>query len=235
MLNTFFLQATSGIDSVQNLPFSNPSQEVATESIIDLLSKGGPIMIPLGILLFAAIYLFIERFITIRKASHIDPNFMNNVRTYILNGNIEGAKSLCKSTNSPVAKIIEKGILRIGRPVKDIENAIENAGKIEISKLEKNVGILNTIAGLAPMFGFLGTIIGVIAIFQEVSIKNSIEIGTISGGLYIKMISSAAGLFVGMLAFAAYSFLTNRIDREMRNMELSAIDFIDLLEEPANN
>lgn len=230
MFHTFFLQAgTAAIDSIQA-----PTTIVNTESAFDILLKGGPVMIPLAILLVATIYLFIERFITIQKASQIDPNFMRNIKDYIVNGNIEGARSLCKATNSPVAKIIFKGIQRIGRPVKDIESAIENAGKIEISKLEKNVNILNTIAGLAPMFGFLGTIIGVITIFQEIAIKNSIEIGTISGGLYVKMVTSAAGLFIGMIAFAAYSFLTNRIDREMRNMELSAIDFIDLLEEPAS-
>lgn len=230
MFHTFFLQAgTAAIDSIQA-----PTTIVNTESAFDILLKGGPVMIPLALLLVATIYLFIERFITIQKASQIDPNFMRNIKDYIVNGNIEGARSLCKATNSPVAKIIFKGIQRIGRPVKDIESAIENAGKIEISKLEKNVNILNTIAGLAPMFGFLGTIIGVITIFQEIAIKNSIEIGTISGGLYVKMVTSAAGLFIGMIAFAAYSFLTNRIDREMRNMELSAIDFIDLLEEPAS-
>ncbi|HUH75622.1 MAG TPA: MotA/TolQ/ExbB proton channel family protein [Chitinophagales bacterium] len=230
MFHIFFLQAgTSAIDSIQVA-----TTTVNTESAFDIILKGGPVMIPLALLLVASIYLFIERFITIQKASQIDPNFMRNIKDYIVNGNIEGARSLCKATNSPVAKIIFKGIQRIGRPVKDIESAIENAGKIEINKLEKNVNILNTIAGLAPMFGFLGTIIGVITIFQEISIKNSIEIGTISGGLYVKMVTSAAGLFIGMLAFAAYSFLTNRIDREMRNMELSAIDFIDLLEEPAS-
>jgi len=231
MFHTFLLQANTALETLQE-----PVAAAATsdESAIEMLIKGGPVMIPLALLLFATIYLFIERFLTIRKASQIDPLFMRNVKDYILNGNIEGARSLCRSTNSPVAKIIEKGILRIGRPVKEIESAIENAGKIEISKLEKNVNILNTIAGLAPMFGFLGTIVGVITIFHDISIKNSIEIGTISGGLYVKMITSAAGLFVGMLAFAAYSFLTNRIDREMSNMELSAIDFIDLLEEPAN-
>lgn len=233
MFHTFFLQATTALDTLQE-PLNTAATAVESESAFDLLLKGGPVMIPLALLFFATIYLFIERFITINKASKIDSNFMRNVKDYILQGNIEGAKSLCKATNSPVAKIIEKGIQRIGRPVKDIENAIEGAGKIEISKLEKNVGILNTIAGLAPMFGFLGTILGVITIFHEISIKNSIEIGTISGGLYVKMITSAAGLFIGMLAFAAYSFLTNRIDREMRNMELSAIDFIDLLEEPVS-
>lgn len=232
MFHTFFLQATTAIDTATAQ--LTDTTTVSSESAFDLIIKGGPVMIPLGLLFFATLYLFIERFITIRKASQIDSNFMRNVKDYILQGNIEGAKSLCKATNSPVAKIIEKGIQRIGRPVKDIENAIESAGKIEISKLEKNVGILNTIAGLAPMFGFLGTILGVITIFHEISIKNSIEIGTISGGLYVKMVTSAAGLFIGMLAFAAYSFLTNRIDREMRNMELSAIDFIDLLEEPAS-
>jgi biopolymer transport protein ExbB len=230
MFHTFFLQVAP--IAVDSLPVATTI--VNTESAFDIILKGGPVMIPLAILLVATIYLFIERFITIQKASQIDPNFMRNIRDYILNGNIEGARSLCKATSSPVAKIIEKGIQRIGRPVKDIESAIENAGKIEINKLEKNVNILNTIAGLAPMFGFLGTIIGVITIFQEIAIKNSIEIGTISGGLYVKMVTSAAGLFIGMIAFAAYSFLTNRIDREMSNMELSAIDFIDLLEEPAS-
>ena len=189
-------------------------------------------MIPIGILSIAGLFIFFERLFTIRKFSNIDQNFLNQIRDFMHQGNIDAAKSLCKNTNSPVARMIYKGLMRLGKPVKEIEGAIENIGKLEIYQMEKNLSFLGTIAGIAPMFGFLGTIFGVIKIFYQISLQNSLEIDTISGGLYVKMISSASGLLVGMIAYSCYHYLVHRVDRVINKMELNAVQFIDLLEEP---
>lgn len=201
-------------------------------SLWEMAEKGGPILIPIAILSIAAFYIFFERYFTIRRLSKVDRNFMNQIRDYVHSGNIEAAKALCRNTNTPVSRMIEKGIMRLGKPVKEIEGAIENVGKLEIFKMEKNMNILNSISGIAPMFGFLGTIFGVIKIFYQIAQQNSLEINTISGGLYVKMISSASGLLVGMIAYAAYHYLTFMIDRVINKMEVNAVEFIDLLEEP---
>ncbi|HRH66758.1 MAG TPA: MotA/TolQ/ExbB proton channel family protein [Bacteroidia bacterium] len=204
-------------------------------SLWDMAVKGGPILIPIAILSVMAFYIFFERLFTIQRFSKIDMNFMNQIRDYVHSGNIDAAKALCKNTRSPVARMIEKGIMRLGKPVKEIEGAIENVGKLQIYMMEKNLNILGTIAGIAPMFGFLGTIFGVIKIFYQIALQNSLEINTISGGLYVKMISSAAGLLVGMIAYAAYHYLVHLIDRVINKMEINAVEFIDLLEEPVKN
>ena len=210
-----------------------PSNEVSI-SLLDMASKGGPILIPIAILSVLAVYIFFERLFVIQKASKLDANFMNQIKQYVNAGNIDAARNLCRSTKNPSARMIEKGLMRLGKPVREIEAAIENTGKLEVYKLEKNLGYLGTIAGIAPMFGFLGTISGVIKIFYEISKQNSLEIGTISGGLYEKMITSFAGLFVGMIAFAAHQILLQYIDRVINKMEVNSIEFIDLLEEPLN-
>lgn len=199
-----------------------------------LIAKGGPILIPIAILSILAVYLFFERFFVIKNASKLDPNFMNQIKQYVNAGNIDAARNLCKATNNPSARMIEKGLMRLGKPVREIESAIENTGKLEVNKLEKNLGFLGSIAGIAPMFGFLGTISGVIKIFYEISQQNSLEIATISNGLYEKMITSFAGLFVGMIAFAGHQILIQYIDRVINKMEINSIEFIDLLEEPLN-
>ena len=204
-------------------------------SLWEMASKGGPILIPIGILSVLALYIFFERLFVVRKASKLDMNFMNQIKDYVNSGNIEAARMLCRNTQSPVARMIEKGIMRLGKPVREIEAAIENTGKLEIYKLEKNLGFLGTIAGIAPMFGFLGTIFGVIKIFYEISLQNSLEIYTISGGSYVKMISSGSGLLVGMIAYAGYHYLVQLIDRVINKMEISSVEFIDLLEEPAKS
>ena len=204
-------------------------------SLSDIAVKGCGILIPIAILSVMAFYIFFERLFTIQRFSKIDMNFMHQIRDYVHSGNIDAAKALCKNTRSPVARMIEKGIMRLGKPVKEIEGAIENVGKLEIFKMEKNLNILATIAGIAPMFGFLGTIFGVIKIFYQIALQNSLEINTISGGLYVKMISSAAGLLVGMIAYAAYHYLVHLIDRIINKMEINAVQFIDLLEEPVKN
>ncbi len=198
----------------------------------ELVQKGGPILIPIALLSLAAIYIFFERWFTIRSFSKIDFNFMNQIRDFVHHGNIDAARSLCKNTNSPVARMVEKGVMRLGKPVREIEAAIENVGKLELYKMEKNLGLLGTIAGIAPMFGFLGTIFGVIKIFYMIAQQNSLEINTISGGLYVKMVSSAAGLAVGIMAYAGYHYLILMIDRVVNKMEINAVEFIDLLEEP---
>jgi biopolymer transport protein ExbB len=199
---------------------------------IDLLFKGGWVMIPLAVLAFAGLVIFVERYITIRKASRSESNLMLQVKQYIHDGRLENAIALCRNTNSPLGRMLEKGLRRIGRPIKDIEAAIENVGKHEVSKLEKNISILGIVAGIAPMLGFVGTIIGVITIFHDVSVKGAIEIGTISGGLYTKMITSATGLIVGIIAYVLYHVLNAMVERIVLRMETDALEFIDLLEEP---
>ena len=204
-------------------------------SLYEMASKGGPILIPIAILSVLALFIFFERLFVILKFSKLDMNFMNQIRDYVNSGNVDAAKILCKNTTSPVARMIEKGLARLGKPIREIEAAIENTGKLEIYKMEKNLGFLGVIAGIAPMFGFLGTIFGVIKIFYQISLQNSLEIDTISGGLYVKMISSGSGLLVGMIAYAGYHYLVQLIDRVINKMEISAVDFIDLLEEPAKS
>jgi biopolymer transport protein ExbB len=151
----------------------------------------------------------------------------------ILTGNLESAIAICKNSNSPLGRMLQKGLLRIGRPIKDIEGAIENIGKLEVAKLDKNIGILGIIAGIAPMFGFLGTIYGVIKIFYDIAQSGNLSIGVISGGLYVKMVTAAAGLFVGMVAYIFYHILNMMVDKVILKLETDAIEFIDLLEEPS--
>lgn len=199
---------------------------------IELLFKGGWVMIPLALLAFMGLVIFVERYLTIRKASRNDTNLMLQVKQSVKSAKLDAAIAICRNSNTPLGRMLEKGLLRIGRPIKDIEGAIENVGKLEVSKLEKNISILGIIAGIAPMLGFVGTIIGVITIFHEVSVKGIIEIGTISGGLYVKMITSATGLIIGIISYVFYHILNIMVDRIILKMETDAIEFIDLLEEP---
>jgi len=199
---------------------------------IELLFKGGWVMVPLALLAFMGLVIFVERYLTIRKASKDEMNLMLQVKQSVKSANLDSALAICRNSNTPLGRMLEKGLLRIGRPIKDIEGAIENVGKLEVSKLEKNISILGIIAGIAPMLGFVGTIIGVITIFHEVSVKGIIEIGTISGGLYVKMITSATGLIIGIIAYVLYHILNIMVDRIILKMETDAIEFIDLLEEP---
>ncbi|MBK7853971.1 MAG: MotA/TolQ/ExbB proton channel family protein [Bacteroidetes bacterium] len=212
---------------------SAPVKTEQSISLLELVIKGGPIMIPLGLLSIAAIYIFFERFFTVKRFSKIDNNFINQIKDFVHHGNIDAAKSLCKNTDTPVARMIDKGLSRLGKPIREIESSIENQGKLEIYKMERNISFLGTIAGIAPMFGFLGTIFGVIKIFYQISLENSLQIDTISGGLYVKMITSAAGLLIGIFAYIMYHYIIHMIDRVVNKMEINAVEFIDLLEEPA--
>lgn len=199
----------------------------------DLLIKGGWVMLPLAVLAVLALVIFFERYFTIRKAAKNESQLMQQVRGSILSGNLDSAIAICRNSNTPLGRMLQKGLLRIGRPIKDIEGAIENIGKLEVSKLEKNIGILGIVAGIAPMFGFLGTIAGVITIFYNISLTDNISMGAISGGLYQKMITSAAGLLVGIMAYVFYHVLNMMVDKVILKLETDAIEFIDLLEEPS--
>lgn len=223
--------AQNVLDTARNIALAPavPQEEL---HFIDLLFKGGWVMLPLALLAFLGLVIFVERYITIRKSTKNETNLLFQIRQHIHEGRLESAIALCKNTPSPLARMLEKGLKRIGRPIKDIEGAIENTGKLEVSKLEKNIGILGIIAGIAPMLGFVGTIIGVITIFHDVSIKGAIEIGTISGGLYTKMITSATGLIIGIIAYVLYHILNMMVEKIILKMETDAIEFIDLLEEP---
>ncbi len=218
--------ADTAASTIQTMPTSEELR------FIELLFKGGWVMLPLAILAFIGLVIFVERYLTIRKASKDEMNLMMQVKQSIKSAKLDSALAICRNSNTPLGRMLEKGLLRIGRPIKDIEGAIENVGKLEVSKLEKNISILGIIAGIAPMLGFVGTIIGVITIFHEVSVKGIIEIGTISGGLYVKMITSATGLIIGIIAYVLYHILNIMVDRIILKMETDAIEFIDLLEEP---
>lgn len=222
------------ITTILQITEINPPSVQANEqlNLLELIMKGGWVMVPILILSVIGLYIFIERYITIRKASKNESRLMAQIREYVLAGNLDGAVSICKHSNTPIARMLQKGLLRIGRPIKEIEGAIENVGKLEVSKLEKNLPILGIIAGIAPMFGFLGTISGVIRIFYNISLSDNISIGIIAGGLYEKMITSAAGLLIGIVAYVGHHVLNIMLDKIILKMETDAIEFIDLLEEP---
>ena len=190
-------------------------------------------MLPIGILSVLAVYFAVERFLVISRARKIDQNFMMNIRDHLLNGKMDSALSLCRNTNTPIARLLLKGIKRIGKPIKEVESAVESEGRLEIYKLERNMNYLAIIAGIAPMMGFVGTISGVIKIFYNISVEKNISIDIIAGGLYEKMITSAAGLLVGIFAFICYHILNSMLDRVSYMLEQNAVDFIDLIQEPA--
>lgn len=225
------------IDTITNAVADTTTQVTTAAApkdlrFIDLLFSGGWVMIPLLLLFFLALVIFIERYLTIRKASKDETNLMQQVKESITAGKLDSALAICRGSNTALGRMLQKGLLRIGRPIKDIEGAIENIGKLEVSKLEKNISILGIVAGIAPMLGFVGTISGVIRIFYNISLTDNISMGAIAGGLYEKMITSASGLIIGILAYVAYHVLNIMVDRVILKMEIDAVEFIDLLEEP---
>ena len=207
-------------------------------SAMDIVFSGGiagqTIMGAIFIMLFFAIYLYFERLMAINAASKIDSNFMNNIKMDITKGRIDSAKMLCAKTNSPVARLIEKGISRIGKPLADIHTAIENAGKLEIYNLEKNVSMLATISGAGPMTGFLGTVVGMVIAFHKMaeSGSNKIEMSTLSEGIYTAMMTTIVGLIVGIVAYVGYNHLVTKTDKIVNQMEANVVEFLDMLNEP---
>ncbi|MBP7990705.1 MAG: MotA/TolQ/ExbB proton channel family protein [Sediminibacterium sp.] len=225
----FYLLQTDTIQKAVGAVAASTPEKI---SMLSLLEKGGWIMYPLYFLLVAAIYVFVERLLAINKASRIEPNFMNIIRDNIVTGNVQAARNLAKNTNSPVARMIDKGIQRIGKPLDAIEKSMENVGRLEMYNMEKNLSILSLISGIAPMFGFLGTIIGMVQLFYGIASTGEYTLNTIAGGIYTKMITSATGLIIGLIAYVGYNFLSTQIDKTANKMEVASSEFIDILQEP---
>jgi biopolymer transport protein ExbB len=236
-MNWFFLQVTNpatttAADSLQKAATTGAPQGEHAMNVMDMLTNGGPIMIPLGLLFVLAVFFFFERLIAIRKASNIDPNFMYIIRDNIFSGNVSAARSMAKNTPNPVARMIDKGLQRIGKPIEAIEKSMENVGKLEVYKMERNLSVLSLVYGIAPMFGFLGTIFGMLQLFYNINASGEFTPAQIAGGIYTKMITSASGLIIGLLAYVAYNFLNAQIDKTVNRMEAASAEFIDILQEP---
>ncbi len=211
-------------------------REVGTQSFFDIITKGGILGILIVLVLFAlsviALYIFVERYLTIKRAGRVDESFINNIRANVSAGNIQGAKALCASTDSPVARMVEKGLQRIGKPLRDIDAAIENVGNLEIFKLEKNLSTLASIAGAAPMIGFFGTVTGMILAFYKMATEQNVTPDVLAGGIYQALITTAFGLFIGILAFVGYNVLVANVEKVVFKMERTTVEFMDLLQEP---
>lgn len=226
-LLSILIQVTNGL-------ISSPEAEEIKLSLWELAKEGGWIMLILAIFSVVAIYIFVERFITINKASKKDDEFMNTIRTYMIEGKIDDARLLCKQKGTPISRMIEKGISRIGKPLNDIQTAIENVGNLEVSKLEKGVALIGMIAGAAPMLGFLGTVTGMIRAFYNMSMAgNNIDIELLSAGIYEAMVTTVGGLIVGIVAYILYNIIVSKIDNIVNLLESKSIEFMDVLNEPA--
>jgi biopolymer transport protein ExbB len=225
------LQITDSLNKVTQ-HIAGDSNNDGHLSFFELLKMGGWIMIPLAIMLLMAVYVFAERYIAIRNAARIDTNFMNIVRDHIVSGNISAARSFAKNSNHPVGRIIDKGIQRIGKPIESIEKSMDNVGQLEMYKLEKNMGALSVVSKAAPIFGFVGTLVGLMQLFSRINSSNEFEVGTIAGGIYTKLITSITGLVIGLGAYLAYSYLNTQIDKTSNAMEAASSDFLDVLQQP---
>lgn len=237
----FFMQGTLGGDSAAaaaqtatQLLQQQPANEVEPISILELAMKGGLTMIPLAILSVVTVYLIVERWIAIRKAGRDEKNFLNNISDYIQSGKLDSARALCKSTDTPIANMIEKGISRIGQPMEDISVAVENVAKLEVYRMEKNLSILATIAGAAPMLGLIGTVMGMVGTFYNIANSpDGIQIGALSGGVYEAMVATVAGLIVGVTAFIGYNLLVASVQKVVYILELRSVEFLDILSNPS--
>lgn len=237
-LHTLLLQNVNlGGESAQMAADSlatNEPREIEV-SVLELLMQGGwYIMIPLAILSILAIYIFIERTLAINKALKEEKDFMDKIKDYINDGKLDSAKNLCATSNTPIARMLEKGISRIGKSLGDIRVAIENVGKLEIYLLEKNLSTLATIAGAAPMIGFLGTVIGMVQVFLDMEAAGTVQVDDISAGTKQAMVTTIVGLIVGIIAYMAYNYLVSKVSKVIHKMEASSIEFVDILEEPGN-
>lgn len=230
MLKFLMIQAdlATGVDTLATEP------EGITTKFIDLAFKGGWIMIPIILLSIIAVYIFFDRYFAIKKAGKIDPGLLEKVKVYITSGKFDAAVALCRSNQNPASRMMEKGISRIGRPLTDVNAAIENVGNLEISKLEKGLPVLASVAGGAPMIGFLGTVMGMIQAFYDMSnAGNNIDVTLLSTGIYQAMVTTVAGLIVGIIAYFAYNILVSNVEKVVFKMEATTSEFMDLLNEPA--
>ena len=228
------LQATTSL-ATPSATSTTTQAPVAEMNLWQMFQYGGPIMYILVIMFALAVYLFIERLVTLKQASKEDSSFMNRIKDYIYDGKIDAAKKLCHDTNSPTSRMVEKGISRLGRPMSDVLVAIENVGNLEIAKLEKGLVILASVSGGAPMLGFLGTVTGMVTVFFNMAQKSggTIQLADLSVGMYQAMVTTVGGLIVGILAYFAYNYLVSRIDSVVRILESRTMEFLDLLNEPA--
>ena len=218
--------------------FQDGSEEgTASQSLFDIIKNSGVIgwviFFTLFILCIIAVYIFVERYFTIKRAGQIDESFMNNIRASVSSGRIEAAVALCKNTDSPLARMVEKGLQRIGKPLRDIDAAIENVGNLELFKLEKNLSTMATISGAAPMLGFFGTVTGMIQAFYEMSTAENVTPTLLAGGIYQALMTTAFGLFIGIIAFLAYNTLVANVEKVVFKMEKTTVEFMDLLQEPS--
>jgi len=217
---------------LQGTPATEAAEE-ATMSLADLYLAGGWVMYLITLLSFVALYIFIERYLVIKKASKGDANFMNRIKDYMYEGKVDAALQLCRKTNSPQARMVEKGITRLGRPLADVTVAIENVGRLEVHKLEKRFPTLATIAGAAPLMGFFGTVIGMVQAFYEMSLAgSSLDISTLSGGIYTALITTVGGLILGILAYFGYNQLVVKVENVVFQLETTSTEFLDILNEP---
>ncbi|MDR3093106.1 MAG: MotA/TolQ/ExbB proton channel family protein [Bacteroidales bacterium] len=227
MLLNLLLQAqTAAVSLAEEAPIPEKL------SLWDLMLKGGLIMIPIFLLSVLAVYIFIERYFAIRRAAQTDENFITRIKGYIHDGKIDAAVALCQSTDGPIARMLEKGIQRIGRPLNDINTAIENVGKLEVAKLEKGLPALASAAGGAPMIGFLGTVTGMVKAFFNMAQAENIDIKILSSGIYEAMVTTVAGLIVGIVAYFGYNILVASVEKVVNSLEASTTEFMDLLNEP---
>ncbi len=234
-MNSLLLLSLLQINVVDNVADATEKSNQVTLSFFDLAVKGGWVMIPILILAIIAVYIFFERYYAIRKAAAEEHNFMNQIKDYIHDGKTDAAISLCQATNTPLSRMIEKGVRRIGRPLNDINAAIENVGNIEISKLEKGLPAMATVSGGSPMLGFLGTVMGMIKAFYRMSSAgNNIDVSQLSGGIYQAMVTTVAGLIVGIIAYFAYNILVAKVDKVVSLLESRTTEFMDLLNEPVS-
>ena len=212
-------------------------RDTASQSLFDIIVEGGPLAIAIvAVLLFlslVALYIFVERYLTIQKAGRVDDTFIGNIRASVQSGNVAGALALCRNADSPQARMVEKGLMRIGKPLRDIDAAIENVGNLEVFKLEKNLSTLASIAGAAPMIGFFGTVTGMIFAFYEMATAENVTPDVLAGGIYQALLTTALGLAIGIFAFVAYNLLVASVEKAVFNMESTTMEFMDLLQEPS--
>jgi biopolymer transport protein ExbB len=226
-MSIHFLQIPAGGELQQKVAAASKPMQ-----LWDIMQSGGALMIPLGLLLILAVFFFFERYIAIKKAGKIDDNFMRIIRDHILNDNELAARAMTKNTDNPVARIIDKGIQRIGKPIDAVERSMENVARLEMYNLERNLSVLSVISRAAPIFGFVGTLAGLMQLFFDINTTGEFVLNTIAGGLYVKLVTSITGLVIGLLSFLGYSFLHTQIDKAANKMEVAAADFLDIIQEP---
>jgi biopolymer transport protein ExbB len=230
-MDIFLLQVQNAVDTLQKA-VTNPAVTPKEMHLIDLIVKAGWIMIPLFILSAATIYVFVERWMAIKRAAQVDDNFMNIIRDNILSGNVTAARNFARNTNNPVGRMIDKGIQRIGKPIDSINFSMENVAELELFKLQRNVNVLSIISKIAPIFGFVGTLVGLMQLFFNINATGEYELSTIAGGIYTKLISSITGLVVGLIAYLFHNILEAQVDKMANKLEAANADFLDVLQEP---